>query len=619
MRGSTFVCILVAVVALPAGIASAAAETDIPLIEAPLGTWRVYDESETTPLFSGHSIQCDGGQRRWTDGDDALARIILWSCQTPNDAAVATWWLLREYSDADITTLTIPEHALLATRKASAGQESADDEAEVLLARSSFVILTTVEVSPGSRASASDMATAITQQQASALRGPSLIVEPVRAEVGQFGTAFLTIFVLLVLPIRFIRNPVALQRYVVRAGDPAWVDVTRASRRLRWGLRFRAFARFTVLLFIAGVAISRQVTAAALLMAAPCVWFGWIRPPRSSLRWRVRGAVASRPTRRLRTWISPVLSLLSTFTGVALLALLAITSALASLHLEETPMMKDGSFNPRYLDVTSERADDAIVALLVLVPFDDLLELSLMAALVLLAMAAGIRRLSRRLGMQDADRALKKDTRPPVLFLRSFRDDRLRMPSSLLGRTSFLERFSPLRLQPFEEVLVRHLHQLGPVVALAPPGTKLPRIGAAKLVIPGGDEQKWQQQIVEWAGRAQAVVVMATPSEMGGGLQWEIEYLAKDDSGTSILLVLAPHKRRKVARRWARFVAEARRHPELQGLAAYERAHSGAHVMALTPGSGWKTWGARTRSEWTYALAVAGASDHIRSSQHPVR
>jgi hypothetical protein len=88
---------------------------------------------------------------------------------------------------------------------------------------------------------------------------------------------------------------------------------------------------------------------------------------------------------------------------------------------------------------------------------------------VLLTVGALIRRHARRLAALDADEVLRRDSRPMVLYLRTFADDSLTIRTAPYARQSFADRLSPRRFERFEEVLVRNLTEAGPVVALNPP------------------------------------------------------------------------------------------------------------------------------------------------------
>ena len=142
------------------------------------------------------------------------------------------------------------------------------------------------------------------------------------------------------------------------------------------------------------------------------------------------------------------------------------------------------------------------------------------SAVCFLAAGGIIHRFAQRLGRRGAHDLLARDQRPPVLFLRSFGDDRLRLRTAALGRPSLLGRLSPNRFDSFEEVLTRHLGRYGPVVAINPPGTRLAPLGAARATIP---HDQWQAQVHAWMDAARLVVIGSPPSEPTPGLLWELE------------------------------------------------------------------------------------------------
>src|SRR4029077_18038660 len=92
---------------------------------------------------------------------------------------------------------------------------------------------------------------------------------------------------------------------------------------------------------------------------------------------------------------------------------------------------------------------------------------------------------------------------PPVLSLRSFPDDRLRLRTATLGRPSLVERFTPRRFDRFEEVLIRHLSRYGPVSAVTPPGTRLAPLGAARETI---EPANWQSAVAGWMAHSALIV-----------------------------------------------------------------------------------------------------------------
>ena len=79
---------------------------------------------------------------------------------------------------------------------------------------------------------------------------------------------------------------------------------------------------------------------------------------------------------------------------------------------------------------------------------------------------------TRRHYVLRADRSLELDNREPILFLRSFSDDKVR----LWGKGIF----GKFRRKTIDEAIKRLAERLGPFVAIANPNTKLPHLGAAQ-------------------------------------------------------------------------------------------------------------------------------------------
>jgi TM2 domain-containing membrane protein YozV len=122
---------------------------------------------------------------------------------------------------------------------------------------------------------------------------------------------------------------------------------------------------------------------------------------------------------------------------------------------------------------------------------------------------------SRQYGALDADQAMARDPRPPVLYLRSFADD----GAALMGEQSFLERHGALIVAPVtpEQEMADILDAIGPVVAIGKPGEPLPELGAARLYV---SDDQWQAKVDELMRVARLVVIRVGSSP---GLLWEIE------------------------------------------------------------------------------------------------
>jgi len=107
----------------------------------------------------------------------------------------------------------------------------------------------------------------------------------------------------------------------------------------------------------------------------------------------------------------------------------------------------------------------------------------------------------RRLRAATATAEMRRDPRPPVLYFRSFEDDKV----SYFNFNS-----------SFEEDLAAVFRDVGPVVAIARPDESLPPIGAARLRL---DNDKWQEAVTGLLHRA--AVVLIRPG-LSPGILWEV-------------------------------------------------------------------------------------------------
>lgn len=155
---------------------------------------------------------------------------------------------------------------------------------------------------------------------------------------------------------------------------------------------------------------------------------------------------------------------------------------------------------------------------------DEALEKRLVAAgwetwpeLVLIGSCLAAWRLWRRSRQHEAisaDEALARDARPPIVYLRSFRDDG---GIVMEGGTPFQWMMWVGRAGSDEETIARILARLGPVIAVGKPGEPLPELGAARLYVA---HDQWQERVLELIQQAQLVVIRIGSSQ---GVLWEIE------------------------------------------------------------------------------------------------
>jgi hypothetical protein len=121
--------------------------------------------------------------------------------------------------------------------------------------------------------------------------------------------------------------------------------------------------------------------------------------------------------------------------------------------------------------------------------------------------------------MPSGETELSNDQRPPVLFLRSFDDDKL---APNLGDV----------LQPDGEALS------GPDIALGNPDDYLPAPGAARIYC---DHDKWRDEFVALAAKAQIVIVLEGVTE---GLAWELSHIRQSIAPEKTFVITRGYVRR---------------------------------------------------------------------------
>ncbi len=229
-----------------------------------------------------------------------------------------------------------------------------------------------------------------------------------------------------------------------------------------------------------------------------------------------------------------------------------------------------------------------------------------LAGLVLVVLGAIIFRTSRRLGSIQARRLMLRDPRPPVLYLRAFGDDRLRLWTATFGRPSLIERFTLRRFDTFEEVLVRHLSRYGPVIAVNPPRTRLAPLGAARETI---DSPDWQSVVADLMARSSLIVLVTPPREVTGGLRWELESVTAGGYWDKALIVVPPVRAEDLQHRWEEFQEEGARLWPFTVPGPVADPH--ALVLAFRHPR-WTVIGADRRTEWSYGAALRQAVADLR-------
>jgi TM2 domain-containing membrane protein YozV len=129
-----------------------------------------------------------------------------------------------------------------------------------------------------------------------------------------------------------------------------------------------------------------------------------------------------------------------------------------------------------------------------------------------------------------AEKLLEEDPRPPVVYIRSFKDDDKIILGSRLRRW-YSTVFGYLTAITMEQELAIIMNRVGPVVAIGKPGELLPELGAARLY---ASDDEWRAVITDLMKRASLVVVRAGAT---ANLRWEIDQAATLLSRRQLILV----------------------------------------------------------------------------------
>ncbi len=166
------------------------------------------------------------------------------------------------------------------------------------------------------------------------------------------------------------------------------------------------------------------------------------------------------------------------------------------------------------------------------------------AGFVVAVIGAWLFRLARALSRARTKRALEVDSRRAALYLRSFDDDNLPLPSIASARRPLFELFSLRGADPFEESLAWELNTYGPVVAVGRPGRSLASLGAAREHLA---DDTWRDQV---ANRMEEAGVIAVATGETDGLAWELGQVVNGGHLQKTFFVFPPVAPDAVGRRW---------------------------------------------------------------------
>lgn len=160
------------------------------------------------------------------------------------------------------------------------------------------------------------------------------------------------------------------------------------------------------------------------------------------------------------------------------------------------------------------------------------LEIALGAALAILLGWAGAIYIKKgkKLSAPSADDLVARDSRPPVIYLRSFLDDPIASKEEPqdTGAPGGGAIAGPTEEQQLAEIMT----QIGPFIAIGDPSERFPELGAARTYVSGTE---WKDRVLAWILGAKLVVLRAGITE---GFWWEVETVAKNVKPEQIVFLI---------------------------------------------------------------------------------
>ncbi len=137
--------------------------------------------------------------------------------------------------------------------------------------------------------------------------------------------------------------------------------------------------------------------------------------------------------------------------------------------------------------------------------------------------------MARKRRSRSAREALAESSRPPIVYLRSFRHDGRRLQEGLWY--AYTRMFLVLLARSPEELLARTLGRFGPFVGIGKPGEDLPELGAERMYVGDGD---WQAVVSELLHRPGSMAVIQAGETQG--LRWELGKVGRGLHPEQVLL-----------------------------------------------------------------------------------
>ena len=218
----------------------------------------------------------------------------------------------------------------------------------------------------------------------------------------------------------------------------------------------------------------------------------------------------------------------------------------------------------------------------------------ILALLSLLGVGRKISDRARRYATKLYQGVREWDTRPPILFLRSFNQDKIGLKVRTLDR--MLTWPAGLgRARQLDEILLETGAPYGPIIAIGDPHDPIPPLGAARIFVRDA-QAGWQEVVRALINASNVVVICPTGTE---GVAWEICQL-RDRFPRTIFLASIDMPRENTIAMFEDILRGAR----LESFASQLKRGRRPIAAFLDPVAGWTVLAARVLSVQTYTVAM---------------
>ena len=140
--------------------------------------------------------------------------------------------------------------------------------------------------------------------------------------------------------------------------------------------------------------------------------------------------------------------------------------------------------------------------------------------------------------VQTGEAVLKTDSRPPVLYLRSFDDETEERSIAKYfknafesNRKSLAHTVPPVGIRE-QDSLGFVFRKIGPYIALGKPGEELSELGSSKIYVPN---ESWQDTIHDFLQKSKCIIFKAGKTE---GLKWELKEIVQRVNPLQIVMIM---------------------------------------------------------------------------------